>query len=112
MAASQKQTRVEFDGTFNNFPKYEIQLKAALGMEDWTKALSETFKNELPAKESIALVETDLGQKAQIEAQNAEKIEAMKQQGVMQAIEAKTQSAMNFYQAKLSFTRYLIIVLT
>ena len=30
---------------------------------------------------------------AQIEAQNAEKIEAMKQQGVMQAIEAKTQSA-------------------
>ena len=54
-----KWTRVEFDGTAKNFPKYEIQLKAALGIEGWTRALNQSFKSELPASEITSLVETD-----------------------------------------------------
>ena len=54
-----KWTRVEFDGTAKNFPKYEIQLKAALGIEGWTRALDQSFKSELPASEITSLVETD-----------------------------------------------------
>ena len=54
-----KWTRVEFEGTAKNFPKYEIQLKAALGIEGWTRALNQSFKSELPASEITSLVETD-----------------------------------------------------
>ena len=57
--AQVKWTRVEFDGTAKNFPKYEIQLKAALGIESWTRALNQSFKSELPASEITSLVETD-----------------------------------------------------
>ena len=57
--AQVKWTRVEFDGTAKKFPKYEIQLKAALGIEGQTRALDQSFKSELPVDENISLVETD-----------------------------------------------------
>ena len=61
-SSQEKWTRVEFDGKAKNFPKYEIQLKADLGMNGWTKVLSLEFERELPAIED-ALVETDTSQR-------------------------------------------------
>ena len=63
-----KWTKVEFDGTAKNFPKYEIQLKAALGMEGMTRALDPAFENELPSLEAAVLVETDASDKKKMEA--------------------------------------------
>ena len=63
-----KWTKVEFDGTAKNFPKYEIQLKAALGMEGMTRALDPAFENELPSLEGEILVESDANDKKKMEA--------------------------------------------
>ena len=63
-----KWTKVEFDGIAKNVPKYEIQLKAALGIEDWTNVMDPSFKSELPAKEDITLVATEASQKKKMEA--------------------------------------------
>ena len=63
-----KWTKVEFDGTAKSFPKYEVQLKAALGIEGWTKVLDEKFKQELPASEHDVLDETKPDEKKRIEA--------------------------------------------
>ena len=57
--AQVKWTKVEFNGSAKNFSKYEIQLKAALGIEGWTRALDQSFKSEIPASEITSLVETD-----------------------------------------------------
>ena len=68
--AQVKWTKLDFDGTAKNFPKYEIQLKAALGIEGWTRALDQSFKSELPASESTSLVETDEEDKKKMVARN------------------------------------------
>ena len=59
---------MEFDGTAKSFPRYEVQLKAALGIEGWTKVLDEKFKQELPASEHDVLDETKPDEKKRIEA--------------------------------------------
>jgi len=63
-----KWTKVEFDGSAKNFPRYEIQLKAALGMEGMTKALDPAFENELPTLENEVLDEAQSSDKLKIDA--------------------------------------------
>ena len=61
-------TKVDFNGKRKDFPKYEVQLKATLGVEGWTQALSSNFDNLLPSTEAEALNEADAGDKKKIEA--------------------------------------------
>ena len=49
------------------FPKYEIQLNAALVIDGWTKALRSEFERELPTTEDESLVETESSNKLKIE---------------------------------------------
>ena len=63
-----KWTKVEFDGTAKNFPRYEVQLKAALGMEGMTRALEPAFENELPSLEKEILDESDASDKKKMDA--------------------------------------------
>ena len=65
-----KWTRVEFDGKAKNFPKYAIQLKAALGMNGWMKALNSEFERELLSTENEIIVETESSDKKKMEARS------------------------------------------
>ena len=46
--------KVDFSGKQADFPKYNIQLKATLGMAGWASVLEPSFKAMMPATESTA----------------------------------------------------------
>ena len=61
-------TKVNFNGKKKYFPKYEVQLKATLGVEGWTQALSPNFDTLLPTTEDKTLNAADAGDKKKIDA--------------------------------------------
>ena len=62
-------TKVDFNGKRKDFPKYEVQLKATLGVEGWTQALSPNFDTLLSIEEAAKLDASNEDQNNQIEAQ-------------------------------------------